>query len=86
MRVAVVALVAVAFQADTTAAPLGTMPIAPPCVSTEHMPVAGLGQQPHDPMPVLRVDSTSRSRMPVLRLQACFLLDPLRADSLKRSR
>lgn len=77
MRAFALAVVLV-LQADSTAAPRGAAPFAAACVPTEHMPIAGLRGRPADPMTVVRPDTAFRSRMPVIRLQACYLLDSLR--------
>jgi hypothetical protein len=50
-----------------------------PCVPTEPMPIAGLHGRPPEPaMPVVRPDSTWRSRMPIIKLIPCYLVDSLR--------
>ena len=76
MRV-VVAVAALALQLDTAATRRLAVPGTPPCVPTEHMPVAGFGVQLLGRMPVLFADSSLHSRMPVLRLRACYLVDSL---------
>lgn len=76
MRVAV-AIVALALQLDTAAARQRAIPHPPPCVPTEHMPIAGFGSRVNGHMPVLRTDSALHATMPVLQLQACYLADSL---------
>lgn len=78
MRLLVAALAAFFLQVDSIVVPRGRAAIATPCVPTEHMPVLGRHPRQHDPMSVLQPDSTFRSRMPVLMLQACYLVDSLR--------
>ena len=62
--------------------PAADSSLAHSCVPTERMPIAALRRRPSDRMPTMRADMARIERMPVARLQPCYLMDGVAQSKL----